>query len=743
MYVNGDAPRFFLGFILQNLYVFNIHKVEISKTGVSIMRSKRTPDRVHVVKPPEQQNKKPASSNIESREIALMLAQISDKLKRSEAERYKLLTELRDYRETLTSLKEKADTSERAFRELESRFSIKGSDESVISDRQAKFEKTLKATEEKMVKAIAGQALIDKRLQDTEEKQMMIHQQIEKSMDDQKKIEHQIEMNVQDKSRLLRKMERLEEMMTDTQDTLRAKAMVLLTDKSASSKAQLHAPAWGNGSPQIEGSAFTNDTPMPWQKYINLQSIGIASMILAALLAGWAISQIQKTVPDEQFQSLEKVSVIDEMDDSQSGVSDVNIIEAQKTTERIMAEQAAVTTPIPDDVTQLSDDQLNAAFDADPDALAAQLNNIEPQALSQEQDQKTLEEAPLNVEIPLNQAEEKDQGEQSVFSNLDMTVTSPVKDFEDKAFQQDMDIANEIDEIIKSAPSLAQFPKDNNLPPQVKKIETAAFDGKAEAQHDMGAIYTAGPGDITQNFEKANFWFLQAAQKDVPNAIYNLGVLNHQGLGVEQDLNKALYWYREAAKLNHAEAQYNLGISHIEGIGTDYDPNLAAGFFERAANNGIIEAAYNLGLIYENGLLGSIKLEEALLWYNISAKQGNLEAQKAMEQIAKKLQIGTDDIDKFVERMQEINQSVKGKRAGPDMDKTAQNTLQSNKAVIAQIQEYLSLANKYDGPSDGINGTKTKAAIRSYQAENNMNVTGMPSKTLLNHMVSSTLANVQ
>lgn len=704
------------------------------------MRSKRTPDRVHVVKPPEQQNRNPASSNVESREIALMLAQISDKLKRSEAERYKLLTELRDYRETLSIIKDKADTSERAVQDLENRISSKGTDEGVISDRQVKFEKTLKATEEKMVKAIAGQALIDKRLQDTEEKQMMIHQQIEKSMDDQKKIEHQIEMNVQDKSRLLRKMERLEEMMTDTQDTLRAKAMVLLTDKSASSKAQLHAPAWGSGSPQIEDSTFINDATTSWKNYINLQTMGIASMVLAALLAGWAISQIQKAIPDTQSQMLEKISVIDQDNDNQSGVSDVNIIESQKTTERILAEQAALTTPIPKDITQLSDEQLNAAFDADPDALAAQLNNIEPQSLSQEQDIQTLEEAPSNLDIPLNQPK---QGEEEAFLNLDMTISNPIKNFEDKAYQQDMDIANEIDEVIKSAPSLSQFPKDDTLPPQVKKIETAAFEGKAEAQHDMGAIYTAGPGGITQNFEKANFWFLQAAQKDVPNAIYNLGVLNHQGLGVEQNLDKALYWYREAAKLNHAEAQYNLGISHIEGIGTDYDPALAAEFFERAANNGIVEAAYSLGLIYENGLLGNVKLEEAMLWYNISASQGNLEAQKAMEQIAKKLQIGTNDIDNFVERMQEINQSVKGKRAGPDMQKTAQVKLQSNKAVTAQIQEYLSLANKYDGVSDGINGPKTEAAIRAYQIENNMSVTGIPSKILLNHMVSNTLADAR
>jgi len=701
------------------------------------MRSKRTPDRVHVVRPPEQENKKPASSNSESREIALMLAQISNKLKRSEAERYKLLSELRDYRETLDSLKDKADNSEKAYQELENRLGAQNDAPEITSERQAKFEKTLKATEEKMVKAIAGQALIDKRLQDTEEKQIMIHQQIEKSIEDQKKIEHQIEMNVQDKSHLLRKMERLEGMMTDTQDTLRAKAMVLLTDKSASSKAQIQTPASGEGSPQTESlNNFMDEPDFPWKKYINMQTAGIASMVVAALLAGWAISKISNIAPNAP-QNNELREISSNTNDTSTVMNDVNIMESSQITDPITSEPVAVTAPLPNNVTDYSDDQLLEALNSDPEGLAAQLNGLEPGAATEDAQssvQENLNETPVSELVPLQES-------RNSFPGLDMTVTNPAKDFDQKAFAQDKDIANEIVETVKSAPSLAQYPKDTSLPAQVQKIEAAAFKGQADAQHDLGAIYTAGPGDIAQNFEKANFWFLQAAQKNVPNAIYNLGVLNHQGLGVEQDLDKALYWYREAAKRGHAEAQYNLGISHIEGIGTDYNPALAAGFFERAANNGIVEAAYNLGLIYENGLLGNVKLEEAMLWYNISAEQGNLEAQKAMEQIAQKLQIGTEDIGKFVERMQQINMSVKGKRAGPDIQNTAPTKLQSSKAITAQIQEYLSLAGKYSGPSDGINGPKTEAAIKKYQAENNMQVTGEVSKLLLNHMVNNTLAN--
>ncbi|MEM7618462.1 MAG: hypothetical protein AAF244_03655, partial [Pseudomonadota bacterium] len=686
------------------------------------MRSKRTPDRVHVVKPPEQQNARPAQRSAqrtaESREIVQMLAQISDKLKRSEAERYKLLSELRDTRETVDVLKNKADQSEQAYQDLESRIQHRGDDEASFSERQARFEKTLQATEEKMVKAIAGQALIDKRLHDTEEKQMMIHQQIEKSMDEQKKLEHQIEINIQDKSRLLRKMERLEEMMTDTQDTLRAKAMVLLTDKGTANQApnQVQAPAWGQGSPDIRSDEDrATFAALPWAKFVNWQTAGIASVIAAAVIAGWAISQLQKSSPDQESSlEIQTSTNFDAQTQTDTDVSDIARFETPATPQFDVPgveEVSAIVTPLPEDVMEYSDEQLLSAMNTDPDALASKLNDIEPAAVPEEtvdiEEQTQQEEKLVVQEEPKPEPESK-----SAFSSLDMSVSDPIKNFEGVAYRQQVGVRNQIEEALESALSLKQFSADSALPAAVKKIESQAFLGNANAQHDLAAIYTAGHGGVAQNFEKANYWFLKAAEKNVANAQYNLGVLNHQGLGTERNLDKALYWYREAAKRGHAEAQYNLGISHIEGIGTDYDPKIAAGFFERAANSGIVEAAYNLGLIYENGLLGDVKLEEAMLWYNIAAKQGNLEAQKAMEQIAKQLQIGTEDIDKFVERMQKINESAKGRRAGPDLGKNVQSRLESSKAVTAQIQDYLILSGKYKGPADGISGPGTGAAGR-------------------------------
>jgi TPR repeat protein len=163
-----------------------------------------------------------------------------------------------------------------------------------------------------------------------------------------------------------------------------------------------------------------------------------------------------------------------------------------------------------------------------------------------------------------------------------------------------------------------------------------------------------------------------------------------------------------------------------------------------------MEAAYNLGLIHENGLMGQAKPEEALLWYKIAADQGSSEAQDAMEKLATSLQIGMDDIDKLYNRMQIINESVKGHRAGPkDLQNNKNDNATSSAApsqdpkLITKIQEYLMLTGAYAGPADGINGPATQAAIRSYQVANNLEVDGQISKALLQNMIDGAMGRLE
>jgi TPR repeat protein len=688
------------------------------------MRSTRVPDRVHVVRTPEQNTG--ATNNTQSIEIVRMLAQISDKLKRSEAERYELLNELREYRKSLSELEDKTDNSEKAYLALENKFKTKGNIDTESLQRQAKFEKTLRSTEEKMVKTIAGQALIDKRLSDTENRQAGIDQRLDQSVTEQARLDRQLELTSQDKARMLRKVERLEEIVTETQDTLRSKAMVLLTDQSAA-QGRLSAPAWGEGSPQYKPLEETSERSF-WQRAASLQTVGMGALMIAALLGGYAINQVQ-----QPKQPQINIAETDNFIAPASTLSDVNNLETQKIENRLNAEMntlvqdaALVPDTVPESVLDYSDDQLMQALNNDPEELASKLNDIEPAA--------------ADASVPAQEA----VATPSIIA--DAKITEPMKNFETLAYIQNLDIQKAIKSEKPAGALSSRVSADLSLPATVKSIEAQALAGKAEAQHDLAAIYTAGQGGVNQNFEKAAFWFRESSEQNIANARYNLGVLNHQGLGMERDLDRALYWYREAARLGHAEAQYNLGIAHIEGIGTNYNPRLAAAFFERAANNGIMEAAYNLGLIYENGLLGTAKPDEALLWYKIAAEQGSPDAKAAMGQLATTLQIGMDDVDNLVERMQQINQSVKGRRAGPSDLKSGERASSSNanstQAVVAQVQEYLMLTGTYAGPADGINGPKTIEAIKSYQATNDLKVTGKPSVELLNSMVGGALESL-
>ena len=58
-----------------------------------------------------------------------------------------------------------------------------------------------------------------------------------------------------------------------------------------------------------------------------------------------------------------------------------------------------------------------------------------------------------------------------------------------------------------------------------------------------------------------------AAQQGDADAQFNLGVLYDEGKGVAQDYKEAVRWYKLAAAQGNASAQYNLGTSYGTGQG--------------------------------------------------------------------------------------------------------------------------------------------------------------------------------
>ncbi len=668
--------------------------------------------------------------------VITLLNKLGGTLLRSEQERL-------EHKEQLEDLENRSDQSEKIFLTLQDKLNKNDSVEKALREKQENLEQEQQRQAEQLQKTAD------------------LHEKIEEALTQHSRLNRRLDKMVQDKTRMIRKLESIEETVIETQTALQSKALVLLTDQAAA--AQGHMPQL-SADPSQKTGASSYQTPSAWGRPFSLPALtGVAAMVVLSLIGGWSFSQLQQKSEQTLIQTVQATAVQATADNFELENTDVTVTESDAVEDSSVLARLnnddleRMTTAIDADMPDLSrtnafpentipdDETLLADLAADPDSLAASLNEISPVAGP----------VPDNIENEAIQPNENIQA--AAFTPQDTKINE--SDIEDFVKQQ------------REKRSLTERTSpDPDLPPVIQDVEKKALEGVAEAQHDLAAIYTAGHGGVKPDYSKAAFWFKEAAIQGVANARYNLGVLYHQGLGIDKNVDKALGWYRAAAQLGHREAQYNLGIAHIEGIGTEYNPRLAANFFEQAANGGILEAAYNLGLIHENGLLGEARPDEALYWYKKATDQGSPEAKAALDQLAGSMNLSPDEVKALYNNIQISNDTPydlepikkatpapvaekhsalkkKAPRSRPSqsnpprmMESRAEpSPVRNNQAVIAQIQEQLIRMGLYPGPADGAQGPLTEDAIRSYQAMYDLNSDGRTSEALLVHMLTSEL----
>ena len=105
---------------------------------------------------------------------------------------------------------------------------------------------------------------------------------------------------------------------------------------------------------------------------------------------------------------------------------------------------------------------------------------------------------------------------------------------------------------------------------QFKTVQQKAEQGDAEAQFNLGVMYTNGYG-VWQDYAQAAAWFLKAAEHGDAKAQIALGYACAKGQGVPQDDAQALAWYRKAADQGDPDAQSNLGAMYADGVGVSQD----------------------------------------------------------------------------------------------------------------------------------------------------------------------------
>ena len=131
--------------------------------------------------------------------------------------------------------------------------------------------------------------------------------------------------------------------------------------------------------------------------------------------------------------------------------------------------------------------------------------------------------------------------------------------------------------------------------------------------------------------------FRSAAQQGVAEAQTNLGFMYSNGQGVGQDYTEAVRWYQLAAQQGIAEAQYNLGVMYDNGRGVAQDYKEAVRWYQLAAKQGNPNAQHNLGGMYSNGQGIIQDFVRAHMWYNIAAVDGDKDSVKNRDIVARKM----------------------------------------------------------------------------------------------------------
>lgn len=130
----------------------------------------------------------------------------------------------------------------------------------------------------------------------------------------------------------------------------------------------------------------------------------------------------------------------------------------------------------------------------------------------------------------------------------------------------------------------------------LEDLKTAAEQGDAEAQNNLGKLYCWGK-EVPLDYAEAVKWFRKAAEQRHADAQFHLGEQYYYGFGVTEDYAEAVKWYRKAAKQGHEGAQYNLGYIYFYGEGAAPCFSEAMEWFRKAAKQGNAKAQDNLALM--------------------------------------------------------------------------------------------------------------------------------------------------
>jgi localization factor PodJL len=172
---------------------------------------------------------------------------------------------------------------------------------------------------------------------------------------------------------------------------------------------------------------------------------------------------------------------------------------------------------------------------------------------------------------------------------------------------------------------------------------------------------------------------------------------------------------REAAERGDAEAQFELALAFEKGQQVDQDISWAARWYGKAAYQGHPDSQYHYGRMKMRGLGVSRDLGHAYRWLALAAQQGHRDAKKLSEDLEFELNI---DLLYLQRDWVKLFQPSTG--AWP-----------SDPATVEFLQRKLGRLGYDPGPTDGVMGPRTSAALEGYKADRGLPPSAALSEDLL------------
>ena len=154
--------------------------------------------------------------------------------------------------------------------------------------------------------------------------------------------------------------------------------------------------------------------------------------------------------------------------------------------------------------------------------------------------------------------------------------------------------------------------------------------GDAEAQYEVGRIFSAGESGVEKDDVAAFHWFKRSAEQNNPKGENAVGVSYEGGNGVAKDYAQALVWLRKAAAQGDAKGENNLGEAYYRGWGVAKDFSQALDWYQKSAAQGNSLGEAWLGYMYASGQGVEQDFQEARAWYRKAAEQGSDWAQNSL-----------------------------------------------------------------------------------------------------------------